>query len=140
MIDGIVKYSVTNGGCTSSIDTQVTVDFYFPLGYWPISLCSKPFSIIPGRLTTTGDDVSALCSNSTSDATWNTVQAYGGVANMPESGYTENYIEYKFTFANKGDRDIFIKSLFGESAFEERTKFAVPVSMVLVPFAGAFEN
>ena len=64
MIDGIINYSVTNGGCTSNVDTEVSVDFYFPLGYWPISLCSKPFSIIPGRLTATGDDVSDLCSNS----------------------------------------------------------------------------
>ena len=141
MIDGIINYTVTTGSFQISGDTEAMVDFNFPSGHWPISLCSKPFSIIPGRLTFDNDDVTAVCWNSTSDATWKTVHSYGGFADMAVSGYSENYIEYKFTFANEGDRDDFIKSLFGESAFEdEEPKFAVPVSMILVPFAGSFES
>ena len=139
MIDGIISYSVTSGSYTTLSDTTPTVIFNFPLGYWPISLSSKPFSIIPGRLTCDGGEVTALCSNSTSGSTWIAVQSYSGVANMIERGYTENNIEYKFTYENKKDRDDFIKSLFGNGN-GENIKFIVPVSMVLVPFAGAFEN
>lgn len=139
MIDGIINYTVTTGSFVTLGDTEATVDFNFPSGYWPISLSSKPFSIIPGRLTIDNDDVSSLCWNSTNDATWSAIHSYGGFAHMPVSGYSENYIEYKFTFANKGDRDDFIKSLFG-NANGENIKFIVPVSMVLVPFAGAFES
>lgn len=140
MIDGIINYAVTTGSFNNLGDTEATVDFNFPSGYWPISLSSKVFSIIPGRLAFGNVDMTELCWNSTSDATWSAVHSYGGFAGKSESGYSENYIEFKFTFANKGNRDDFIKSLFGKSAFEDGTKFAVPVSMVLVPFAGSFES
>ena len=48
MIDGIINYSVTTGAVTLDNDTTISITFDFPLGYWPISLNSKRFSILPG--------------------------------------------------------------------------------------------
>lgn len=130
MIDGIIFAQITNGKFTIMGDTQINVSFHFPEGYWPISLSSKPFSVLPGFVyMRENPNVNDVCFNSTADQLWDTVEGFGGSINM---GYGYNNVDYLFNFGNKANRDEFIETLFGKGATEESIHFATPVSAVLV--------
>lgn len=139
MIDGILNYSVTKGRLGIADDTTISVDFYFPLGYWPISLNSKPFSILPGRIMFGDDssDISNICFDSSQDPKYSTVIFASGAVNV--SRYGDNYISYSLTFSNKANRDAFIAQLFGPGATNDASDFVCPVSMLLVAFDGAVD-
>lgn len=137
MIDGIINFSVTKGRLGIANDTSISVDFHFPLGYWPISLNSKPFSILPGRIMF-GDDqsnISNICFDSTQDPKFSRVIFASGAVNA--SNYEYNYISYSFNFADKARRDAFIAQLFGPGATNDASEFVCPISMLLVAFDGA---
>lgn len=137
MIDGIINYSVTKGLLEIDDDTSISVDFYFPLGYWPISLNSKPFSILPGRIMF-GDeqsDIRNICFNSTQDTTYSSVKFSSGAVN--DSDNEDNFITYTFAFGNKAIRDKFIAQLFGPGATNGAREFVTPISMLLVAFDGS---
>lgn len=137
MIDGIINYSVTKGLLGIADDTRISVDFYFPRGYWPISLNSKPFSILPGRIMFGDDqsDIKDICFNSTQDPKFSRVIFASAAVNA--SGYDYNFISYSFNFSNKADRDAFIAQLFGPGATTDASEFVCPISMLLVAFDGA---
>lgn len=137
MIDGIINYSVTKGRLGIAGDTSISVDFHFPLGYWPISLNSKPFSILPGRIMFGDDqsDISNICFDSSQDPKFTSVIFASGAVNA--SNYENNYISFSFNFANKARRDEFIAQLFGPGASDGAGEFVCPISMLLVTFDGA---
>lgn len=137
MIDGILNYSVTKGRLGIADDTTISVDFYFPRGYWPISLNSKPFNILPGRIMFGDDtsDISSICFDSDEAPKYATITFASATINNSITGH--NYISYSFTFGNKANRDAFIAQLFGSGATNDASDFACPVSMLLVAFGGA---
>ena len=130
MLDGIIFAQITTGGFTIRGDTSIDVSFHFPDGYWPISLSSKPFSVLPGFVYMgENPNVNDVCFTSTANKLWSTVEGFGGSINM---GYGYNNVDYLFNFANKANRDEFIELLFGKGATEGSIHFATPVSAVLV--------
>ena len=138
MLDGIIFDQITNGKFTIRGDTQIDVSFHFPEGYWPISLSSKPFSVLPGFVYMGENaNVNDVCFNSTANQVWTTVEGFGGTINM---GYGYNTVDYLFSFANKTNRDEFIETLFGKGATEDSNHFATPVSAVLVKTLASAEN
>ena len=141
MIDGIINYSVKKGKLIIPDGNSAVIGFVFPLGYYPLSLSSEPMSILPGRINW-GDDTSVITDlfhNSDGTAIASSIVFYGGQINHCE--YGENRIDYTLTFADGSRRDKFVKTLFGEDAIIEDgdPEFAVPVSMILVPFSGSME-
>ena len=141
MIDGIINYSVKKGKLIIPDENSAVIGFVFPLGFYPLSLSSKALSILPGRMKW-GDDTSnikEMCFNSTSSTIASSIVFYGGQINNYD--YGENRIDYTLTFVNGPMRDEFVKSLFGEGAAIEDgdPEFAIPVSMILVPFSGSME-
>ena len=139
MIDGIINYSVTSGYLSlPGADTVATLGFNFPKCYWPISLSSKPFSVLPGRLDVQSADVTKLCFKSEDSLNnWEAVNFELANANIKD--YFNSSLEYRFTFKTKAKRDAFLASFFGKGWTEDSTKFIIPISMVLLPFAGAFD-
>ena len=138
MIDGIIKFSVTEGQLTITDDTTIEIAFHFPEGYWPISISSKPFSVLPGFVKFADDpELASVCFNSSGSPVWNTVTLYSASMNI---GYGYNVVDYNFTFANKGTRDEFIESFFGKGATEDSTRIVTPVSMILVKTLASAEN
>ena len=137
MIDAIINYSVTKGHLGIADDTTISVDFQFPIGYWPISLNSKPFSILPGRIMFGDDqsDISNICFDSNQAQKYTAVTFSSAAVNA--SGYKYNYLSYSFKFANKAKRDAFIAQLFGPGATNDASEFVYPISMLLVAFDGA---
>lgn len=136
MIDGIIKYSVTTGALSLDSDTAISIYFDFPLGYWPISLNSKPFTILPGRIMFGDDttDISKYCYDEEGTRLFSSVKFLSGSINVPDS--FDNVLCFQITFANKVNRDAFVESLFGKGATDESTEFISPVSMLLVEFSG----
>ena len=137
MIGGIFNCSVEDGSVSLNDNLTALITFKFPRGYWPISLNSKPFSILPGRIDF-GDEMTSLNSIFMSDnqeQPWNDVTFSGGDINAENFEY--NDIAFKFTFGDKATRDAFVESLFGKGATGESTKFATPISMLLVAFSGS---
>ena len=137
MIDGIFNCSVEEGGLSLDNDLTALITFKFPHGYWPISLNSKPFSILPGRIDF-GDDttsIDSICLSSNGEHNWKDVTFASGDINYELLTY--NDIAFNFTFVDKTQRDAFVESLFGKGATEESTKFATPISMLLVAYSGS---
>lgn len=137
MIGEIFNCSVEEGRVSLSNDLTALISFKFPRGYWPISLNSKPFSILPGRIDF-GDDttsINSICFSGNGDILWNDVTFVGGDINSDPIEY--NDIMFSFTFGDKASRDAFVESLFGKGATGESTKFATPISMLLVAFSGS---
>lgn len=137
MIDGIFNCSVEEGRVSLSDDLTALIAFKFPRGYWPISLNSKPFSFLPGRIDF-GDDTTSLnsiCISGNGEQIWNDVTFASGDINSELMKY--NDIAFNFTFVDKASRDSFVESLFGKGASDESTKFATPISMLLVAFSGS---
>lgn len=136
MIDGIINYSVTTGALTLDSDTTISIIFDFPLGYWPISLDSKPFSILPGRIMFGDDttDISGYCFDADGSKLFSTVKFSSGSINVPDSN--NNALCFQLSFGGKANRDEFVESLFGKGATDESTEFTTPVSMLLVAFSG----
>lgn len=137
MIDGIFNCSVEEGFVLLVDNLTASITFKFPRGYWPISLNSKPFSILPGRIDF-GDDTTSLnsiCRSSNGEQNWNDVTFASGDINAETMKY--NDIAFNFTFVDKASRDAFVESLFGKGATEESTKFATPISMLLVAYSGS---
>ena len=137
MIDGIFNCSVEEGRVSLDGDLTALITFKFPRGYWPISLNSKPFSILPGRIDF-GDDTTSLNSiflSGNGEQPWNDVTFSGGNINAELMNY--NNIAFNFTFSDKATRDAFVESLFGKGATDGSTKFATPISMLLVAYSGS---
>lgn len=137
MIDGIFNCSVEEGRVSLVDDLTALITFKFPRGYWPISLNSIPFSILPGRIDF-GDDTTSLNSiflSGNDEHPWSDVTFSGGDINTENIEY--NDIVFNFTFGNKANRDAFVESLFGKGATGESTKFATPISMLLVAYSGS---
>ena len=141
MIDGIINYSVKKGKLIIPDGNSAVIGFVFPLGHYPLSLSSEPMSILPGRINWGDDtsDIKDIFQNSTGTSIASSIVFFGGQINHYE--YGENRIDYMLTFADGPRRDKFVKSLFGEDALIEDgdPEFAVPVSMILVPFSGMME-
>ena len=143
MIDGILDFQVTQGSYISSTDTDLYITFYFPFGYWPLSLISKPFSILPGRINW-GDenDISTVCFPS-GNRYFETAAFYSGNLNVTRGGVQiSNSITYGLTFGNKSNRDAFFKELFGATAtpkigIDTSEEFDTPVYMLLAKVGGA---
>ena len=139
MIEGIINFPVESGGYEIIDDGDIgaLIKFIFPQGYWPISLNSKPFSIMPGHINH-GDenDMANWCFNVDGRIKWKTV-AFNSDSINEDYGY--NYISFLFYFNNADDRSAFLKELFGKDITnkEDITPFAVPVSMILVAFDGS---
>lgn len=143
MIDGVINCLAESGEYVLFDDgeTAVTIDFRFPEGYWPISLNSKPFSILPGHIdhANESDIAGTSCFSGSSNQKWTTV-AFAGDGINKGNGY--NYITYKIAFNNTTDREAFLKELYGEDIILQEvntTPFAVPVYLVLLPFSGEME-
>jgi len=137
MIDGIFNCSVEEGRVSLNDDLTALITFKFPRGYWPISLNSKLFSILPGRIDF-GDDTTSLNSiflGGDGGQPWNDVTFSGGDINVENIKY--NDIVFNFTFSDKATRDAFVESLFGKGATGESTKFATPISMLLVAYSAS---
>ena len=141
MIEGIINCLAESGGCELLDDGEIgaNIIFNFPEGYWPISLNSKSFSILPGKINH-GDesDIANSCFPAEGYVIWNTVGFIGDSINM---GYGYNSITYHFTFENAPKRAAFLKELFGKdiTGNEDIITFSNPVSMVLVAFEGRME-
>lgn len=142
MIDGIINWVAESGGCELLDDGEIgaNIVFTFPEGYWPISLNSKSFSILPGKINH-GDesDISNLCFTAEGNVVWNTV---GFISDSINTGYGYNNIRYHFTFENALNRATFLKELFGKDITgnkEDIIPFSNPVSMLLVAFEGRME-
>lgn len=143
MIDGIINclaesrgYELSNYG-----EIAATIYFSFPEGYWPITLNSKPLSIMSGHINHADEsDIANWCFDSVDGPKWTTVSFAGDEINK---GYGYNSISFKFTFPNSENRSAFLKELFGKDIKSEEgmitTPFAVPVSMLLVAFDGSME-
>ena len=136
MIDGIINYSVTTGALKLNSDTTISITFDFPLGYWPISLNSKHFNILPGRIMFGDDtaDISQYCFDDEGTLLFSTAKFSSGSINTPDSN--NNELCFQITFGDKVNRNAFIESLFGKGATNESTEFTTPVSMLLVAFSG----
>ena len=137
MIDGLINYSVKKGYLERDVDNDklISVEFYFPFDYYPFSMTSEIFSILPGRFnwgndTTNLDDVYFNKNAATS-------VSYGG-GHINISDYPENSIAYNFTFRSKEEADEFAESLFGATSTGEY-KFAIPIYMLLARFYGKME-
>lgn len=138
MLDGIIFAQITIGRFTIRGDTSIDVSFNFPEGYWPISLSSKPFNVLPGFVYMgQNPNVNDVCFSSTGEKLWSTVEGFGGSINM---GYGYNNVDYLFNFANKANRDEFIERLFGKGATEDSNHFDTPVSAVLVKTLASAES
>lgn len=139
MIDGIFNCSVEEGRVSLDDDLTALITFKFPRGYWPISLNSKPFSILPGRIDFGNDTTSlnSICLNDNGEQPWNDVTFSGGDINAESVKY--NDIVFNFKFSDKSKRDAFVESLFGKGATGESTKFATPISMLLLAYSGSAE-
>ena len=142
MIDGLINYLVERGGCELFDDGGffANIEFRFPEGYWPISLCSKPLSILPGHINH-GDesDIAAWCFDASESPKWDAVAFTTDVIN---AGYGYNSITFHFTFSDSANREAFLKELFGKEISgqaKDITSFAIPVSMLLVAFDGRME-
>lgn len=143
LIDGIINYLAESGGyqLIDEGDIAATIFFRFPEGYWPITLNSKPLSIMSGHINH-GDesDIANWCFDAVDGPKWTTVCFNSDRINMG-SGY--NSITYMFTFPNSENRATFLKELFGKDIKPQEginiTPFAVPVSMLLVAFDGSME-
>lgn len=144
MIDGIIDGEITQGDYDCGSDTSAIITFKFPYGYWPLSLISEPFSILPGRLNW-GDfdtDIAAVCFPC-GPRYFNTVVFDSGGINVTIEGEQKpNYVRYSFTFANKANRDAFIKALFGATASPtigetKLAEFATSVYALLARVGGA---
>lgn len=143
MIDGIINCLAESGGydLSNAGDIAATIFFQFPEGYWPITLSSKPLSIMPGYIKHADEsDIANWCFDAVDGPKWTTVYFAGDGINM---GYGYNSISYKFTFPNSENRAAFLKELFGKGIKPQEgmntTPFAVPVSMLLVAFDGSME-
>ena len=147
MIDGIIDVQITQGDYVCGSDTSASISFYFPYGYWPLSLISEPFSILPGRIDW-GDsetNLAGVCFPARTRYFDTVVFNSGGINITNEGKQTPNYITYNFTFPNKANRDAFIKELFGatatptigETKFEE---FATSVYALLARVGGATQE
>lgn len=142
MIDGIINCLAESGTCELFDEGEIAanITFRFPEGYWPISLSSKPFSILPGKINH-GDesDIANSCFTAEGTVKWNTVAFLSDSIN---NGYGYNLITYHFTFNNASDRAEFLKELYGNDIKGLGVNifpFAVPVSMLLVSFDGKME-
>ena len=142
MIDGIINCLAESGGCKllDVGEIAANIAFRFPEGYWPISLSSKSFSILPGKINH-GDesDISNSCFNAEGTVMWKTV---GFISDSINMGYGYNEIMYHFTFVNLPKRAAFLKELFGKDITgneENIIPFSNPVSMLLVAFEGRME-
>lgn len=143
MIDGIINCLAGSGGYNLIDDGSIsaTIKFCFPEGYWPITLNSKPLSIMAGHINH-GDesDIANWCFDAVDGPKWTTVSFSSDSINMG-NGY--NSISYMFTFPNSEYRVAFLKELFGKDIKPQEginiTPFAVPVSMLLVAFDGSME-
>ncbi len=143
MIDGVINCLAESGGYELNDDGSITatIKFCFPEGYWPITLNSKPFSIMPGHINH-GDEsnISNWCFNEKIETNWSSVNFISDAINY---GYGYNYISYQFTFGNQANRTAFLKEIFGKDIKPQEglnvSPFAVPVSMLLVAFDGSFE-
>ena len=136
MIDGIINYSVTTGALKLDSDTAISITFDFPLGYWPISLNSKHFNILPGRIMFGDDttDISQYCFDDEGAVLFSTVNFSSGSINVENSN--NNELCFQITFGDKVNRDAFIESFFGKGASGVSSEFTTPVSMLLVAFSG----
>ena len=143
MIDGVVNCLAESGGyqLIDEGNIALSIKFCFPEGYWPISLKSKPLSIMPGHINH-GDesDIAIWCFDAVDGPKWTTVSFNSDSINM---GTGRSNITFIFTFPNSEHRAAFLKELFGKDIKPQEginiTPFAVPVSMVLVPFDGSME-
>lgn len=140
MIDGIINYNVELGDVTpdSSTGTKLDITFYFPWGYYPLALSSKPFSIPPG-IFKFGDqvDIHNYCFGETINLPTTYVEFVSGSLNDMGSN---NYIQFTLTFQSTAMRDAFADAMLGKGAPKgENVKFATPVSMLLVKFESAAE-
>ena len=136
MIDGLINYSLKAGyfDGDSQDETIVNISFDFPKWYYPISLSSKPFNILPGRINW-GDDTSNLLDICfTEDRFYPKSVIFSG-GNMNDPDYPVNTLTFTFKFANKTNKEEFLKSLFG-TIEDGSHDFITPVSMVLCKFYG----
>lgn len=143
MIDGIINYLAENGEyeLLDDVDIGLNINFFFPEGYWPITLNSKPLSIMPGYIKHADEsDISNWCFDTVDGPKWTTVSFVSDSINM---GYGYNSITYKFVFPNSENRAAFLKELFGKDIKPQEgvnmSPFAVPVSMLLVAFDGSID-
>lgn len=136
MIDGIIHYSVARGYLSIINDTEASVGFNFPKGYWPIALSSKSFSVLPGRIDPHDTKANEFRAEGM-QSIWLECVPYAAAANIED--YAENTMEYRFKTSSKVKRDALLTEFFGKEWNEESTEFIIPVSMVLVPFDGTIE-
>lgn len=134
MIDGLINCSVKTGYIEEDGETNVNVSFDFPKWYYPISISSKPFSILPGRINW-GDETTNLSDICFGEDGFSAISVIFYAGNMNDPLYSVNTITFAFKFGNKTNKDKFLKSLFG--TIEEGTHdFITPISMVLCKFYG----
>ena len=143
MVDGIIDGQITQGDYGSSNDTNASITFKFPYGYWPLSLISVPFSILPGHIDWGNDaDISGICFP-IGERYFESVSFNSGTLNLTQNGeQMPNSVTYYFTFANKANRDAFVKSLFGATATPTNgntivAEFSTPVYALLTRVGGA---
>ena len=144
MLEGIIDGQITQGDYSCNSDTDAIISFIFPFGYWPLSLISEPFSILPGRIDWGDDtsDISRVCFPVGTKYFENVVFNSGRI-NVTEGDEQEtNYVTYAFTFSNKANRDAFVKALFGATASPtigetKDAEFATSVYALLAKVGGA---
>ena len=138
MIDGIINYKVSKGLASALGDDATTaeINFYFPGGYYPLGISSKPFSVLPGTVDYFAEAESVRAFTSDYDQPWSSVAVNGiSIGNDGESTVT-----YLFTFADKTTREEFVERMFGKNPkYGEGQEFATEISMILIRTDAASE-